>query len=470
MSSADKAQAIFEELSDFTREEMRAHQVPGVALGIVFDGRDFLAGIGVTSVDHPLPVDPDTLFQIGSTTKTVTATLAMRLAADGKLNLDAPVRRYLPKLRLADEDTASRVTMRHLLTHSGGWVGDYFEDTGDGEDALSKYVAKIARLDQLTPLGEHYSYCNSGFNLAGRVLEVLSEKSYESAVTERVLSRLGMKHSFIHPKDVMLHRFAAGHRLADGKVEVSRPWPLPRSNNPAGGVASSARDQLKYARFHLQAGGPSTDALLSGAAIAQMQTPVRDGPTGRKQGLGWILREVQGARLVLHGGATNGQQSAFLMAPDAGFAITVLTNSMSGARLHTNAVKFALERYLGVIDADPEPIEAPRAQLEAFTGRYGGAMQDLEVKLDDEGLSLTITPNESAPRLSEAAPPVQTYRIAPCGVDRFVGVSGLARGQEGELVRTFAGEKPWLRWGLRLYRPGAKREVGRTIRGKGGGT
>jgi hypothetical protein len=140
------------------------------------------------------------------------------------------------------------------------------------------------------------------------------------------------------------------------------------------------------------------------------------------------------------------------MAPDAGFAITVLTNSMAGARLHTNAVKFALERYLGVTDADPEPIEAPRTQLEAFTGQYEGAMQDLEVKLDDEGLSLTMTPNESAPRLSETAPPVQTYRIAACGSDRFVGTSGLAQGNEGELLRAADGSVAWLRWGLRLYR------------------
>jgi CubicO group peptidase (beta-lactamase class C family) len=452
MSGADKSQAIFEELSEFTREEMRTHQVPGVGLGVVFDGRDFLAGFGVTSVDHPLPVDPDTLFQTGSTTKTVTATLAMRLLADGKLDLDAPLRRYLPELKLADEDTAAKVTMRHLLTHSGGWVGDYFEDTGDGEDALSKYVAKMAGLEQLTPLGEHYSYCNSGFNLAGRVLEALSEQPYEAAVTERVLARLGMGRSFFHARDVMLHRFAAGHRLADGKVEVSRPWPLPRSNNPAGGVTSSARDQLRYARFHLRPPAASGDGILSPPAIAQMQAPVRDGPIGRKQGLAWILREVQGARLVLHGGSTNGHQSAFLMAPDAGFAITVLTNSMSGARLHTSAVKFALERYLGVIDAEPEPTEAPREQLEAFTGRYAGAMQDIEIVLDDEGLAITMTPNEAAPRLSEAAPPRQTYRIAPCGPDRFVGTSGLAQGSEGELVRGPAGDVAWLRWGLRLYR------------------
>src|SRR5207244_1574033 len=113
----------------------------------------------VTNLEHPLPVDADTLFQIASITKTMTATVIMRLVERGVLDLDAPVRRYLPEFKLRDDDVAKRATLRHLVTHTGGWLGDCFADFGKGDDALALYVAAMAELEQLTPLGEiwHYS-------------------------------------------------------------------------------------------------------------------------------------------------------------------------------------------------------------------------------------------------------------------------------------------------------------------------
>ncbi len=452
MRAEDKAQVMFQELGDFVRESMQLRNVPGVALGAVFDGREFLAGFGVTSVNNPLPVDGDTLFQIGSTTKTVTATLAMILARQGKLDLDLPLRKYLPDLKLADEEATACASMRHLLTHTGGWSGDFFDDTGSGDDALARYVAKMADLPQVTPLGETYSYSNSGFCLAGRVIEAIAGATYEKTATEMVLRPLGMAQSSFFPAEVMLSRFAAGHAVNEGKASVSRPWPIPRASNPAGGISSSAREQLRYARFHMGDGsGADGSRVLAPESLAAMQDPHADGPLDRKQGLAWILRDVRGARLVLHGGATNGQQSAFLMAPDAGFAIAVLTNSSTGGRVHTDLVKLALKLYLGVDDADPRPIEAGRETLAEFTGRYQGFMGDIEIKLDDEGLSLSSLPRESAGRLSEAVPQPQTFRIAPCAADRFVVTSGLAEGAEAELLRDKAGAVAFLRYGLRVY-------------------
>jgi CubicO group peptidase (beta-lactamase class C family) len=106
-------------------EAMQRLRVPGVAVGVLHNGQEHVAGFGVTSVEHPLPVNADTLFQIGSITKTFVGTAAMRLVEMGKLGLDVPVRAYLPDLRLASEQVASKVTLRHLFTHTGGWVGDY---------------------------------------------------------------------------------------------------------------------------------------------------------------------------------------------------------------------------------------------------------------------------------------------------------------------------------------------------------
>lgn len=154
--------ADFRLLGEQIRAAMARCHVPGVAVGVLCGDQVFTEGFGVTSVDHPLPVDSRTLFQVGSISKTVTATAAMRLVEAGRLALDAPVRRVLPDLRLSRNDVAERVTLRHLFTHTGGWEGDFFGDFDPGDDALAKYVTQMAHLPQRTPLGEVWSYNNAG--------------------------------------------------------------------------------------------------------------------------------------------------------------------------------------------------------------------------------------------------------------------------------------------------------------------
>src|SRR4051794_32398498 len=206
---------------------------PGVAIGMLHEGEEHVCGYGVTSVENPLPVDGDTLFQIGSITKTFTGTAAMILVERGLLDLDAPLRTYLPELKLADEDVAARVTMRHLLTHTGGWVGDYFDDLGMGDDALARMVERLVRLPQETPLGEMWAYNNAGFYIAGRVIEVVTDQPFERALHELVLQPLGLERSFFFADDVLTHRFAAGH---DREGNVARPWAIGRAAAAAGGI------------------------------------------------------------------------------------------------------------------------------------------------------------------------------------------------------------------------------------------
>ena len=250
---------------------MERHAVPGVALGIYDGGEELTEGFGVTSAENPLPVDSGTLFQIGSITKTVTATAIVVLAERGMLDLDEPVSTYLLDLRLADEEVARKVTTAHLLTHVGGWVGDVFEDTGYGDDALEKIVRRLADAPQLTPLGELWSYNNSGFYIAGRVVEVVSGKAFEAAVRELVLGPLGMDRSFFFPGEVMTRRFVVGHLVRDGEPSVSRPWALPRNFAAAGGLASTAKDQVRYARFHLGGGVPGGTEILGEGPLREMR-------------------------------------------------------------------------------------------------------------------------------------------------------------------------------------------------------
>ncbi|MDX6223435.1 MAG: hypothetical protein QOD91_2489, partial [Frankiales bacterium] len=161
--------------------------VPGAVAGIVLGDETEVAVHGVTNVDHPLPVDEGTLFQFGSTGKTVTATALMVLAEKGRIDLDEPVRSYVPDLRLTDPDVTEKVTVLQLLNHTAGWMGDVFEDTGDGDDALAKYVAHMATLPQVTPLGASVSYNNASLSLAGYLVATLHGTTYEQAVRALVL-------------------------------------------------------------------------------------------------------------------------------------------------------------------------------------------------------------------------------------------------------------------------------------------
>ena len=147
------SQELFKSICERIPDALGRHRVPGVAVGITCDGQEFIRGFGVTNINHPLPVDEDTLFQIGSTTKTFTATAVMRLVEQGTLSLDEPIRSYLPSFKMRDPAVTEGVTIRHLLTHTAGWQGDFFPDTGNGDDALTKYVGLMAGLPQLTPLG-----------------------------------------------------------------------------------------------------------------------------------------------------------------------------------------------------------------------------------------------------------------------------------------------------------------------------
>jgi len=303
--------------AELVRDAMSRFGVPGVAVGIVHGDEEDVAGFGVTSAENPLEVDGDTLFQLGSITKTYTATAAMRLVEDGLLDLDEPVRKVLPELRLADEIAAEGVTMRHLLSHTGGWAGDYFAILGPGDDALAQMVERLDRLEQLTPLGETWSYNNAGFYIAGRMIEVLTGKPFEAALSELVLEPLGLERSFFFAEDVLTYRFAAGH---DREGAVARPWGIGRPAAPVGGLIASVRDLLAYARLQWEPG-----ELLSGQALESMREPQAEvgHAMGDAVGLGWYLFDRDGHRFLTHGGATNGQQALLVVGPDDRFAKSV---------------------------------------------------------------------------------------------------------------------------------------------------
>jgi len=445
---------LFSGICDRIPDAMAHHKVPGVALGIVCEGREFMKGFGVTNVRHPLPVDEKTLFQIGSTTKTFTATAVMRLVEAGKLALDEPVRRYLPDFRMSDPEVTSRLTTRHLLTHIGGWDGDFFPDTGNGDDAIARYVKLMAELPQRTPLGTILSYNNAGFSVAGRVIEVVTGKTFEAALKELVLDPIGLKRSFMFPTEVMTHRFAVGHATIADKIIVLRPWQLTRANGPAGGIAASMIDQLRYARFHLGDGTAEDGTrILTRESIAMMQTPGNAAMLDIKMGLAWMTRDIGGVRRVFHGGGTYGQLTAFTMTPARKFALALNTNSMSGSLLNLEVTRGLVARFLGNEEGEPAELPTTPLQMAEYSGRYTRTLGgDIEIKADGEKLMMQLHSIGGFPTANTPPGPTpRPFRIGLIGEDRIAMVEPAFKDIRGEFIRNPDGSIAWLRWGSRIH-------------------
>ena len=371
---------IFKKIAKKIVSEMKRLQVPGVAIGIWHKGKEYVEGFGITSVEHPLPVTADTLFQTGSISKTFTGTMMMQLAEQGKVDLDAPVRKYIRDFKLRNKQVAQKVTVRHLLTHMGGWVGDYFNDFGNGDDALAKMVRDVAKLPQVQPLGTIWSYNNTGFNIASRIIEIVTKKPYEQAAQDMLFDPLGLKMSFFYPSDELFtHRFVVGHQKVKGKVQVARPWAIGRAGSGVGGVVSTVRDLLTYARFHMSNG---KKGVISGKSLSLMRVPQVDaGPRGM-MGITWFIRKVGDLNMYAHGGATNGQQAYFFFIPEKDFGLAILTNSDDGGIITAGITNYALELYFNAKPKLPKPIQKPASELKEYMGRYqiGTECFDLKVK------------------------------------------------------------------------------------------
>jgi CubicO group peptidase (beta-lactamase class C family) len=443
----------FRQLGEFVVATMERLHVPGVAVGILHNGVEHVAGFGITSVEAPVSVDPNTLFQIGSTSKTFTGTVAMRLVEQGKLDLDTPVRTYLPDLKLQDEDVAAKVTLGHLFNHTGGWLGDYFDDTGMGDDALAIIVQRMARLPQWTPLGQVVSYNNAGYYLAGRVIEVVTGKPFEAVVKEMIFDPLGMDQSFFFANDCISRRTAVGHTVQDDTPAVARPWALARAAHAAGGIASSVRDQLKYARFQMGDGtAPDGTRLLQRASMDEMQSATTPaGSSFGAFGVTWMVKTLDGVKTVRHGGTTNGQLSAFVLVPERNFAITVLTNANRGGELHGDTLKWALRHYLDIGEAEPERLNLTEAELAPYAGHYAAALSELDITVKEGALVLQAIPKGGFPdKDSKPGPTPPPTRIALCQDELVVALDPPFKDARGEFLRDADGAIGWIRFGGRI--------------------
>jgi len=433
------------------------HKVPGAALGIMRLGsvsehgasaggradEVIEAAYGYANFPAKIEATTDTLFQIGSMSKVWTATLAMQLVDEGRLDLDAPVAEVLPELRLADAEVAKTVTMRHLLNHTSGIDGDVFTDTGRGDDCVEKYVALLSEQKQNHPLGATWSYCNAGFVLAGRVIEKLTGLTWDAALRQKIYAPLGLKHTVTLPEEALLFRTAAGHVDVAGDPVLAQVWQLPRSLGPAGLICSTTADVLAFARMHL-AGGLAADGTRvlsaeSARAMTRLEAELPDKYSlGDSWGIGWIRFDWDGRQLVGHDGNTIGQAAFLRVLPDpdnagGGLAVTMLTNGGHARDMYYELYREIFAELAGVempaaieppaVSADKGPVEA---DITPHLGRYERAGVLIEVLAGPAGASTgeaggpTLRTTVTGPIAEVVPDPVEEYAMTPVGPDLWL--------------------------------------------------
>ncbi len=441
----------FKEICKKIVSEMKRLHVPGISIGIYHKGKELTAGFGITSLEHPLPVTADTLFQTGSISKTFTGTLLMMLVEQGKVDLDAPVRKYIQDFKVKDKNVSKTVTVRHLLTHMGGWVGDYFNDFGNGDDALGKMVKDIAKMEQVQPLGTIWSYNNTGFNVASRIIEVVTKKPYEQAMQQMLLNPLGLDMTFFYPSDILFtHRFVVGHYADKGNVKVARPWAIGRAGNGVGGVVSTVRDLLKYARFHMSKGKKN---VIAGKSLKAMRVPQADAGARGMMGITWFIRKVGDVTAYAHGGATNGQQAYFFFIPDKDFACAILTNSDDGGIITAGVFSKVLELYFNTKGKLPKRIESSNLELKEYAGRYQIGTECFDLKVKDGYLIYHHIPLGGFPTPdTPPGPAMPPMRFSFYEKDKVIGLDEPYKDALGEFFRDEKGKLQFFRIGGRAHK------------------
>lgn len=436
-------------LDDAIRAEMDRWRIPGIAVGIFKDGDVELAGYGTVNIETNYPVLPETLFQIGSISKTFTASLVLQLVDEGRLDLDVPVIAYVPALALADETARATVTLRHLLTHTGGFYGDRFDDQGAGDDALARAVAAFSTLPQQTAPSELWTYSNAGFDLAARVIELTLGQTFESAMRERIFEPLGFDRATYFASEAILHSVSAGHVPgADGAGNVvASPWPIPRRSNGAGGISTNAATLLRWARLHMNGGELDGVRILKPETAALMQSHQAEGAAGASQGLAWFRRQIDGVEIIGHDGGTNGQETKLTIVPSRNFAIAILTNSSSGSAAHGALASAALERLLGLKQPKPEVIELPESTLAPLAGVYKQQLADLELKLSGNGFDVSQVKHNPFSGESAQGDP---FRLKPISPTIFVAEGGGVDGAKADFIFNPDGNVRFLRFRSRL--------------------
>jgi CubicO group peptidase (beta-lactamase class C family) len=441
------ASALERRLTELTAR----YDVPGASLAVLHDGEVTTVAVGSLNRDAGIDATTDSLFQIGSITKLFTTAAVMRLVERDELDLDEPVVKHLPELTTQDPDAARAVTLRHLLTHTSGIDGDHFLDTGRGDDVLERYVASCAELPQQFAPGTTHSYCNAGFGVAGRVLEVVAGEVWDEVLRQEVLAPLGLERTLSLPEDALRHRVACGHVGEPGELKLAPQWGLPRSTGPAGNLVATAADVVTFGRSVLDAGD-----WLSSVSIERLLEPQVAVPNpytmGAQWGVGWVLdSSVDGRAVVGHDGSTIGQGAALRVVPDRDVAVALLLNGGGMVDLTDTVLREVLLETAGVeLRARLEPVDdADGGDRSRQAGTYQRSAETLEIEPDgDTALRVTVTDTSHLAHLRDEE--AEVVELRPVAENTYVGRRTGTEAWSPWVFFELDGD-PWLHVGARAF-------------------
>ncbi|MCA9636062.1 MAG: beta-lactamase family protein [Myxococcales bacterium] len=341
-----RLEAAFPAIDAYLQQTVARDDLVGLAAGIVIDGElAWFRGYGHRDSERGLPVERDTVFGIGSITKTFTALAALRLRDEGRLDLDRPASTYFPALDGLVYPTADspRLSIRHILTHTAGLPrsGDFGED--QGHPPLRAEI--LASLDGVVldhPPGQRHVYSNLGFQLLGLLVGEVTGVGHRAYIRDALLAPLGMNHTLWVPEDVPGDRIARPYKRESDQWQVRPHWRFGDAD-ASGALFSSVEDLARFAAFNLAAwpardepeAGPLRRATLReahtlGSFVSFRAESVRDAPArGRHEGigLGFVIQgNCRHDHIVMHSGKTPTYRASLHMLPNHGVAVILLTN------------------------------------------------------------------------------------------------------------------------------------------------
>ncbi|HZU83271.1 MAG TPA: serine hydrolase domain-containing protein, partial [Polyangiaceae bacterium] len=336
----------------YFRAEVPRSGFPGGSLAIVQGDKTVLVSTtGVSDLESQAKVTEDTVYCIGSMTKPFTATAILQLRDAGKLELDQPVTRYLPRFRVAEPGAAEHITIRELLTHTSGLPTNshsvVWEDEASIRGSIERAVRGLHSVHLSHPPGTQFEYANMNYVVLGRVIEAVSGESWSAYVTRHIFAPLGMTHSAtsqstVDPKALARAYWPQFGRLAIGLLQVG-DFMAPASN-----ILTSAPDLARFAAAHLGTGEP----ILTPASFAEAHLGEAEMPTGARYALGWVNERFRGVTVFHHGGAA-GHSTAVYLVPERQLAIVVLL----GAYSHVENERIAQGVLSLALGARPLPTE-----------------------------------------------------------------------------------------------------------------
>lgn len=390
--------------------------VPGAGVAVVQQGHREFYGFGQADLRSGRPVTAGTIFRLGSIVKSWTSVMVMELVEEGVLILDEPIRNILPAFHLSEEDASEAVTMRHLLTHRAGFLGDIYEDFGDDPACIGRLVSSLLGAEQLFTPGTLVSYSNAGMAVAAHIIEAIRGRDYETLFNDRLVRSLGQRRTGQRWNCYPDEDVAVGHIRGEPVAQET----YLRTMAPAGSVAWSTPCDL--ATFGQMLLGEGSVRILSDETLTRMREESVEGPArtfAYRWGLGLMQFDADG-RVFGHDGVVPGQASFLRIVPEAGLVIAVMTNGGDARLLAERLIPASIQSMSGVIVPPTPELPSPQPSFNAdpYLGCYAAGRYEIVVSPGAAGLNVRFQPLTGARDIAETC----NVCLYPENAEQFLGI------------------------------------------------